>query len=54
MQQIYFSRFLYIVPSDLKMGSKVLTLLDTYLQMLQSTASSKFKEVLIVSLRNLM
>jgi hypothetical protein len=31
MQQVYFGRYLYITPSDLEMGAKVLSLLDTYL-----------------------
>lgn len=54
MHQIYFSRFLCITPNDLEMGAKVLNLLDTFLQILQSKASLNFKEVLITSLRALM
>lgn len=43
-QEIFFCRYLNIVPTDIKMGDKVLNLLEKFLHVLNSKASNNAEE----------
>ncbi len=51
IQQIYFGRYLQIAPSDMEMGTKVLNLLDTLLNVLISKVDDDFKKCLLSTLK---
>lgn len=52
VQEIYFCRYLVIAPIDMKMADRVLSLLEKFLQLLQSEATNdEFKLGLLASLK---
>ena len=54
VQEIYFCRYLVIAPIDIKMADKVLSLLEKFLQLLQSESTNdEFKQGLLASLKYL-